>query len=71
MTTGVIVGNQVAIAILKNHVFHRNTKHSSTKLFFLRDVQRNGAVCLKYYKTKDQLSHIYSPKHFQEISLSH
>ena len=52
--------NGAAIAISKNPVFHGKTKHFSIKLFFLRDVQRDGAVCLKYCKTEDQLSDIFT-----------
>ena len=53
ITTKVMVDNQATIAISKNPVFHGKTKHFSIKLFFLRDVQREGAVFLKYYKTED------------------
>jgi len=59
-TTEVMVDNQAVIAISKYPIFHGKTKHFSIKLFFLRDVQRDGAVCLKYYKTEDQLSDIFT-----------
>ncbi|KAF2293671.1 hypothetical protein GH714_003976 [Hevea brasiliensis] len=52
-STKVFVDNQAAIAISNNPVFHGKTKHLSIKLFFLRDVQKNGAVCLKYCKTEN------------------
>jgi len=59
-TTEVMVDNQAAIAISKNPIFHGKTKHFSIKLFFLRDVQKDDAVCLKYCKTEDQLSDIFT-----------
>jgi len=52
ITTEVMVDNQAVIAFLRNLVFHGKRK---IKLFFLRDVQKNDAVCLKYCKTEDQL----------------
>lgn len=36
------------------------TKHFNIKLFFLKDVQRDGVVCLKYCKTENQLSYIFT-----------
>ena len=59
-TTEVMVDNQATIAISKNPVFHGKTKHFSIKLFFLIDVQKDGDVCLKYCKTEDQLSNIFT-----------
>ena len=59
-TTEVMVDNQAAIAISKNPIFHGKRKHFSIKLFFLRDVQKDDAVCLKYCKTEDQLSDIFT-----------
>ena len=58
--TEVMVDNQATITISKNSVFHGKTKHFRIKLFFLRDVQRDGTVCLKYYKSEDQLLDIFT-----------
>ncbi|KAF2325353.1 hypothetical protein GH714_027021 [Hevea brasiliensis] len=59
-STKVFVDNLAAIAIANNPVFHGKTKHFSIKLFFLRDVQKDGAVCLKYCKTENQLADIFT-----------
>ena len=60
MSTEVMVDNQAAIAISNNPVFHGKTTHFCIKLFFLRDVQQDGGVCLKYCKTKNQLADIFT-----------
>ncbi|KAH9679707.1 hypothetical protein KPL71_026242 [Citrus sinensis] len=52
-STEILVDNKAAIAISQNHVFHRKTKHFNIKLFFLREVQKNGVVSLVYCKTED------------------
>ena len=46
--TKIFVDNQVAIAISQNPIFHRKTKHFNIKLFFLRELQKEGLVSLKY-----------------------
>ena len=60
MSIELIVDNQVAIVIFDNLNFHGRTKRLNIKLFFLRDVQRNGVVCLKYCKTEDHLADIFT-----------
>ena len=54
--TEISVDNQAAIAISHNLVFHGKTKHFNIKLYFLREVQKNGEVKLIYYKSKNQLA---------------
>ena len=53
LSTKLKVDNQDAITISNNIIFHRKIKHFSIKLFFRRDVQKDGAVRLKYCKTED------------------
>ena len=56
--TEVFVDNQAAIAISNNPVFHGKTKHFNIKLFFLREVQKEGSVDLKYCRSDLQLADI-------------
>lgn len=57
--TKIHVDNQAAIAISQNPVFHGKTKHFDTKLFFLREVQKEGIITLVYCKSEDQLADLF------------
>ena len=59
-STEILVDNQAAIAISYNPVFHGKTKHFNIKLFFLREVQKDGAIVLVYCKTEDQAADIFT-----------
>ncbi|KAL5758668.1 hypothetical protein ACOSP7_021279 [Xanthoceras sorbifolium] len=58
--TEILVDNQAAIAISQNPVFHGKTKHFNIKLFFLRDIQKDGAIILVYCKTEDQVADLFT-----------
>ena len=58
--TEIFVYNQVAIAISQNPIFHKKTKHFNIKLFFLRELQKEGSVGLKYCKSDLQLVDIFT-----------
>ena len=58
--TKMFVDNQATIAISNNLIFHGKTKHFNIKLYFLKEVQKNGEVCLLYYKTNDQIVDIFT-----------
>jgi len=53
-STRILVDNQAAISIAKNLVFHGKMKHFKMKLYFLREVQREGEIQLIYCKTENQ-----------------
>ncbi|KAH0652531.1 hypothetical protein KY289_030209 [Solanum tuberosum] len=45
-STEIFVDNQAVIAISHNLVFHKKTKNFNVKLYFLREVQKDGLVNL-------------------------
>jgi len=51
--TEISVDDQAAIAISHNPGFHGKTKHFNIKLYFLREVQKNGDIKLIYCKSED------------------
>lgn len=53
-STKVYVDNQAAISIANNPVFHGKTKHFKIKLYFLREVQKNGEVSLVHCNSEFQ-----------------
>ena len=56
----ILIDNQAAIAISHNFVFHGKTKHFNIKLFFLREVQKDGDVILLYCKIEDQVADVFT-----------
>ncbi|KAL4379963.1 hypothetical protein GQ457_02G041430 [Hibiscus cannabinus] len=59
-STKIFVDNQAAIAISHNPVFHGKTKHFNIKLFFLREVQKEGDIVLVHCKAENQLADIFT-----------
>jgi len=57
-STEIFVDNQAAISIANNPVSHGKTKHFKIKLYFLREVQKNGDIDLVHCKTDFQTADI-------------
>jgi len=57
-STEIFVDNQAAISIANNLVSHEMTKHFKIKLYFLREVQKNGDIDLVHCKTVFQTADI-------------
>ncbi|XP_039159594.1 uncharacterized protein LOC120289129 [Eucalyptus grandis] len=58
--TPILCDNKSAIAISKNPVFHRRTKHIDIKYHFIREEQNNEEIELKYCKTEEQVADIFT-----------
>ena len=54
----ILCDNKSAIAIGKNPVQHRRTKHIEIKYHFVREAEQKGIIELKYCKGDDQLADI-------------
>lgn len=52
--------NQSAIAIGKNPVQHRRTKHIQIKYHFVRESERKGDIKLEYCRSDEQLADIFT-----------
>jgi hypothetical protein len=69
--THIYVDNEAAIYIANNLVFHGKTKHFKIKLYFLREIQKEGEVILFYCITNDQivdvLTKALSKANFEEL----
>ena len=59
-STKILVDNQATIAISHNPVFHGKTKHFNIKLFFLREVKKDGDVILLYGKIEDRVENVFT-----------
>ncbi|KAL0846557.1 hypothetical protein Bca101_019803 [Brassica carinata] len=56
----ILCDNKSAIAIGKNPVQHRRTKHIEIKYHFVREAEHKGLVQLEYCKGEDQLADIFT-----------
>lgn len=53
-STQILVDNKAAISIANDPVLNGKTKQFKLKLYFLREVQREGEIQLIYCKTENQ-----------------
>lgn len=54
------VDNQSAIALMKNGIVNKRSKHIDMKFKFVHELVKEGIVKLKYYPTDDQLADIFT-----------
>eukprot|EP00253_Pinus_taeda_P027748 PITA_27748 len=52
--TTIYYDNSSAIALSKNSIFHKRTKHIDTKFHSIRELVNNGEIVLQHCRTEDQ-----------------
>eukprot|EP00253_Pinus_taeda_P033312 PITA_33312 len=57
-STVIFCDNSSAIALSKNYVFHKRTKHIDTKFHYIRELVNNGEIVLKHCRTQEQVADI-------------
>jgi len=57
-TMVIFCDNSSAIALSKNYVFHKRTKHIDTKFHYIRELVNNGEIVLQHCRTQEQVSDI-------------
>jgi len=57
-TTIIFCDNSSAIALSKNSVFHKRTKHIDTKFHYIRELVNNGEIILQHCRTQEQVADI-------------
>eukprot|EP00253_Pinus_taeda_P010100 PITA_10100 len=56
--TVIYCDNNSAIALSKNSVFHKRTKHIETRFHYIRELVNNGEIVLVHCKTQEQVADI-------------
>ena len=59
-TKGIVIfsDNSSAIALSKNFLFHKRTKHIDTKFHYIRELVNNGEIVLEHCRTQEQFANI-------------
>ena len=52
------VDNRSAIALMKNLVFHRHSKHIDTRFHFIRECVEKGQIVVEFVCTREQRAYI-------------
>jgi hypothetical protein len=63
----IYINNSSFIALTKNHVFYDRSKHIDTRFHYLWDCIINKKVEVKYVKTYDQVTDIFTKPLKQDV----
>jgi hypothetical protein len=58
--TPIFYENTSAIALSKNHVFHKKSKHIDTRFHFNCELLNNGDIALQFFGSRNQLADIFT-----------
>jgi hypothetical protein len=58
--TPIFCDNSSTIALSKNHVFHRKSKHIDTHYHFIHELVNDGSIMLQFCGSKEQLADIFT-----------
>ena len=58
--TPIFCDNTSEIALSKNHVFHKKSKHIDTRFHFIWELVNNGDIALQFCGSRDQLADIFT-----------
>eukprot|EP00253_Pinus_taeda_P011669 PITA_11669 len=56
--TVIFCDNSLVIALSKNSVFHKRTKHIDTRFHYIRELVSNGEITLQHCRTQEQVADI-------------
>eukprot|EP00253_Pinus_taeda_P005098 PITA_05098 len=56
--TVIFCDNSSAIALSKNSMFHKRTKHIDTRFHYIRELVNNGEIVLEHCRTQEQVADI-------------
>eukprot|EP00253_Pinus_taeda_P014259 PITA_14259 len=56
--TVIFCDNSSVIALSKNSVFHKRTKHIDTRFHYIRELVNNGEIVLEHCRTQEQVADI-------------
>ena len=59
-TTTIFYDNTSAIALSKNFVFHKRTKHIDAKYHFIRELINNDEIVLQHCRSWEQFADIFT-----------
>eukprot|EP00253_Pinus_taeda_P029599 PITA_29599 len=57
-STVIFCDNSSAIALSKNSMFHKRTKHIDTRFHYIRELVNNGEIILQHCRTQEQVADI-------------